>query len=61
MRNQNIGGDININIVSKISVVAGPIQWRVMGSAKSSTGASFHVCSAAELGADKIRVNVVKS
>jgi rhamnulose-1-phosphate aldolase/alcohol dehydrogenase len=56
MRKQNIGGDI-INIVSKNSVVAGPNN-AGYGSAKAAQ-AHFSRLLAAELGADKIRVNTV--
>jgi rhamnulose-1-phosphate aldolase/alcohol dehydrogenase len=56
MRKQNIGGDI-INIVSKNSVVAGPNN-AGYGSAKAAQ-AHLSRLLAAELGADKIRVNVV--
>ena len=56
MRNQNLGGDI-INIVSKNALVSGPNN-AAYGSAKS---AQLHLSrlNAAELGKDKIRVNVV--
>jgi rhamnulose-1-phosphate aldolase/alcohol dehydrogenase len=56
MRKQNTGGDI-INIVSKNAVVSGPNN-AGYGSAKA---AQLHLSrlNAAELGADKIRVNVV--
>ncbi|QEK52061.1 bifunctional aldolase/short-chain dehydrogenase [Pedobacter aquae] len=56
MRKQNIGGDI-INIVSKNALVSGPNN-AGYGSAKA---AQLHLSrlNAAELGADKIRVNVV--
>jgi NAD(P)-dependent dehydrogenase (short-subunit alcohol dehydrogenase family) len=56
MRKQNIGGDI-INIVSKNSVVAGPNN-AGYGSAKAAQ-AHLSRLLAAELGPDKIRVNVV--
>ena len=56
MRKQNIGGDI-INIVSKNSVVAGPNN-AGYGSAKAAQ-AHLSRLLAAELGADKIRVNIV--
>jgi NAD(P)-dependent dehydrogenase (short-subunit alcohol dehydrogenase family) len=56
MRKQNIGGDI-INIVSKNSVVAGPNN-AGYGSAKAAQ-AHLSRLLATELGADKIRVNVV--
>jgi rhamnulose-1-phosphate aldolase/alcohol dehydrogenase len=56
MRKQNLGGDI-INIVSKNALVSGPNN-AAYGSAKA---AQLHLSrlNAAELGADKIRVNVV--
>ncbi len=56
MRKQDIGGDI-INIVSKNALVSGPNN-AGYGSAKA---AQLHLSrlNAAELGADKIRVNVV--
>ncbi len=56
LRKQNMGGDI-INIVSKNSLVSGPNN-AGYGSAKS---AQLHLSrlNAAELGKDKIRVNVV--
>jgi NAD(P)-dependent dehydrogenase (short-subunit alcohol dehydrogenase family) len=56
MRKQNFGGDI-INIVSKNALVSGPNN-AGYGSAKA---AQLHLSrlNAAELGADKIRVNVV--
>jgi len=56
MRKQNMGGDI-INIVSKNALVSGPNN-AGYGSAKA---AQFHLSrlNAAELGKDKIRVNVV--
>ena len=56
MRKQGIGGDV-INIVSKNSLVSGPNN-AGYGSAKA---AQLHLSrlNAAELGADKIRVNVV--
>ncbi len=56
MRKQNIGGDI-INIVSKNAVVAGPNN-AAYGSAKAAQ-AHLSRLLAAELGADKIRVNNV--
>ena len=56
MRKQNTGGDI-INIVSKNSVVAGPNN-AGYGSAKAAQ-AHLSRLLAAELGADKIRVNTV--
>lgn len=56
MRKQNIGGDI-INIVSKNAVVAGPNN-AGYGSAKAAQ-AHLTRLMAAELGADKIRVNTV--
>jgi rhamnulose-1-phosphate aldolase/alcohol dehydrogenase len=56
MRKQNIGGDI-INIVSKNAVVAGPNN-PGYGSAKAAQ-AHLTRLMAAELGADKIRVNTV--
>ena len=56
MRKQGIGGDI-INIVSKNSVVAGPNN-AGYGSAKAAQ-AHLSRLLAAELGADKIRVNSV--
>jgi len=56
MRKQNLGGDI-INIVSKNSVVAGPNNTGY-GSAKAAQ-AHLSRLLAAELGADKIRVNTV--
>lgn len=56
MRKQAIGGDI-INIVSKNSVVAGPNN-AGYGSAKAAQ-AHMSRLLAAELGGDKIRVNVV--
>jgi rhamnulose-1-phosphate aldolase/alcohol dehydrogenase len=56
MRKQKIGGDI-INIVSKNSVVAGPNN-AGYGSAKAAQ-AHLSRLLAAELGADKIRVNTV--
>lgn len=56
MRKQNMGGDV-INIVSKNSVVAGPNN-AGYGSAKAAQ-AHLSRLLAAELGADKIRVNVV--
>lgn len=56
MRKQNIGGDI-INIVSKNALVSGPNN-AGYGSAKA---AQLHLSrlNAAELGKDKIRVNVI--
>ncbi len=56
MRKQNIGGDV-INIVSKNALVSGPNN-AGYGSAKA---AQLHLSrlNAAELGGDKIRVNVV--
>ena len=56
MRKQGIGGDV-INIVSKNALVSGPNN-AGYGSAKA---AQLHLSrlNAAELGADKIRVNVV--
>lgn len=56
LRKQNLGGDI-INIVSKNALVSGPNN-AGYGSAKA---AQLHLSrlNAAELGADKIRVNVV--
>ncbi|RYU92120.1 bifunctional aldolase/short-chain dehydrogenase [Mucilaginibacter terrigena] len=56
MRKQNTGGDV-INIVSKNALVSGPNN-AGYGSAKA---AQLHLSrlNAAELGADKIRVNVV--
>src|ERR1700743_2476330 len=56
MKKQNIGGDI-INIVSKNALVSGPNN-AGYGSAKA---AQLHLSrlNAAELGSDKIRVNVV--
>ncbi len=56
MKKQGIGGDV-INIVSKNALVSGPNN-AGYGSAKS---AQLHLSrlNAAELGADKIRVNVV--
>ena len=56
MRKQNIGADI-INIVSKNSVVAGPNN-AGYGSAKAAQ-AHLSRLLAAELGADRIRVNIV--
>jgi len=56
MRKQNIGGDI-INVVSKNAVVAGPNN-AGYGSAKAAQ-AHLTRLLAAELGADKIRVNTV--
>ncbi len=56
MRKQSMGGDV-INIVSKNALVSGPNN-AAYGSAKA---AQLHLSrlNAAELGADKIRVNVV--
>jgi NAD(P)-dependent dehydrogenase (short-subunit alcohol dehydrogenase family) len=56
MRKQNMGGDV-LNIVSKNALVSGPNN-AAYGSAKS---AQLHLSrlNAAELGKDKIRVNVV--
>ncbi len=56
MRKQNLGGDV-LNIVSKNALVSGPNN-AAYGSAKA---AQLHLSrlNAAELGADKIRVNVV--
>ena len=56
MRKQNMGGDI-LNIVSKNALVSGPNN-AGYGSAKA---AQLHLSrlSAAELGKDKIRVNVI--
>jgi rhamnulose-1-phosphate aldolase/alcohol dehydrogenase len=56
MRKQGIGGDV-LNIVSKNGLVSGPNN-AAYGSAKA---AQLHLSrlNAAELGADKIRVNVV--
>ncbi len=56
MRKQNLGGDV-INIVSKNALVSGPNN-AGYGSAKA---AQLHLSrlNAAELGTDKIRVNVV--
>ncbi len=56
MRKQDIGGDV-LNIVSKNALVSGPNN-AAYGSAKS---AQLHLSrlNAAELGGDKIRVNVV--
>ena len=56
MRKQGFGGDI-INIVSKNSVVAGPNN-AAYGSAKAAQ-AHLSRLMAAELGGDKIRVNIV--
>jgi NAD(P)-dependent dehydrogenase (short-subunit alcohol dehydrogenase family) len=56
MRKQGMGGDI-INIVSKNAVVAGPNN-PGYGSAKSAQ-AHLSRLMAAELGADRIRVNTV--
>ena len=56
MRKQDLGGDI-INIVSKNGIVAGPNN-SAYGSAKAAQ-AHLSRLLAAELGADKIRVNVV--
>ncbi|MBV7529188.1 bifunctional aldolase/short-chain dehydrogenase [Chitinophaga sp. sic0106] len=56
MRKQGVGGDV-LNIVSKNALVSGPNN-AAYGSAKS---AQLHLSrlNAAELGADRIRVNVV--
>jgi NAD(P)-dependent dehydrogenase (short-subunit alcohol dehydrogenase family) len=56
MRRQNFGGDV-INIVSKNALVSGPNN-AAYGSAKA---AQLHLSrlNAAELGSDKIRVNVI--
>jgi rhamnulose-1-phosphate aldolase/alcohol dehydrogenase len=56
MRKQNFGGDI-VNVVSKNSIVAGPNN-AGYGSAKAAQ-AHLTRLLAAELGADKIRVNTV--
>ncbi|TAL42766.1 MAG: bifunctional aldolase/short-chain dehydrogenase [Chitinophagaceae bacterium] len=56
MRKQNFGGDI-VNVVSKNSIVAGPNN-AGYGSAKAAQ-AHLTRLLAAELGADKIRVNSV--
>jgi rhamnulose-1-phosphate aldolase/alcohol dehydrogenase len=56
MRKQGFGGDI-INIVSKNSIVAGPNNV-AYGSAKAAQ-AHLSRLMAAELGGDKIRVNIV--
>ena len=56
MRKQNLGGDI-VNIVSKNAIVAGPNN-AGYGSAKAAQ-AHLTRLQAAELGADKIRVNTV--
>ena len=56
MRKQGFGGDI-INIISKNSVVAGPNN-AAYGSAKAAQ-AHLTRLMAAEIGADKIRVNTV--
>ncbi|MEO7119607.1 MAG: bifunctional aldolase/short-chain dehydrogenase [Ginsengibacter sp.] len=56
MRKQGFGGDI-INIVSKNSIVAGPNN-AAYGSAKAAQ-AHLSRLMAAELGSDKIRVNIV--
>ncbi|MBL7816573.1 MAG: bifunctional aldolase/short-chain dehydrogenase [Saprospiraceae bacterium] len=56
MRKQGFGGDI-VNIVSKNAVVAGPNNL-AYGSAKSAQAHGTRLL-AAELGADKIRVNMV--
>ena len=56
LKKQNIGGDI-INIVSKNAVVAGPNN-AAYGSAKSAQGHLSRLM-AAELGSDKIRVNMI--
>jgi len=56
MRKQNLGGDV-LNIVSKNALVSGPNN-AAYGSAKA---AQLHLSrlNAAELGKDRIRVNVV--
>ena len=56
MRKQNFGGDV-LNIVSKNALVGGPNN-AAYGSAKA---VQLHLSrlNAAELGEDKIRVNVV--
>ncbi|MEP7323502.1 MAG: bifunctional aldolase/short-chain dehydrogenase [Saprospiraceae bacterium] len=56
LKKQNTGGDI-INIVSKNAVVAGPNN-AAYGSAKSAQGHLSRLM-AAELGSDKIRVNMI--
>ena len=56
LKKQNIGGDI-INIVSKNAVVSGPNN-AAYGSAKSAQGHLSRLM-AAELGPDKIRVNMI--
>ena len=56
MKKQDIGGDI-INIVSKNALVSGPNN-AGYGSAKAAQLHLSHL-NAAELGADKIRVNIV--
>jgi NAD(P)-dependent dehydrogenase (short-subunit alcohol dehydrogenase family) len=56
MRSQGFGGDI-INIVSKNSIVSGPNNI-AYGSAKAAQ-AHLSRLMAAELGNDKIRVNIV--
>jgi len=56
LKKQNLGGDI-INIVSKNAVVSGPNN-AAYGSAKSAQGHLTRLM-AAELGADKIRVNMI--
>ena len=56
MRKQDLGGDI-VNVVSKNSIVAGPNN-AGYGSAKAAQ-AHLSRLLAAELGADKIRVNTV--
>ena len=56
LRKQNIGGDI-LNIVSKNAVVSGPNN-AGYGSAKAAQ-AHLSRLLAAELGADKVRVNMV--
>ncbi|MBP8941924.1 MAG: bifunctional aldolase/short-chain dehydrogenase [Saprospiraceae bacterium] len=56
MKKQNIGGDI-LNIVSKNAVVAGPNN-SAYGSAKSAQGHLSRLL-AAELGPDRIRVNMI--
>lgn len=56
MRQQGLGGDV-INIVSKNAVVSGPNN-AGYGSAKAAQ-AHLSRLNAAELGADKIRVNII--
>ena len=56
LRKQNLGGDV-INIVSKNALVSGPNN-AGYGSAKAAQLHLSHL-NAAELGSDKIRVNVV--